>query len=136
MRFTGSEVHVYPVGVLKVMLGIGRSIRARDRRALGFALAKVRAEFRYLLGRVRERNWRAFRNAFNGYLAEDEELPRAGHGWTKKRALRDLERVLLTAYWSRHVCGAVRLRAKGADYCMKCDIRDRDGWTVLKEAAE
>jgi hypothetical protein len=53
-----------------------------------------------IIRHVRAKNWRALKNVFNGYLAEPYEFPpgdyrrRCGTGWTKRRALRSLERRL------------------------------------------
>lgn len=73
------NIDVYPVGVLEAW---------KQRRMPNYA--------RYLKFQLRKRNWRAIRNAFNGYLAEPRDWPegltRCGSGWTKRRALDDLER--------------------------------------------
>ena len=55
----------------------------------------VKRGFKYLLGVLRVRNWRAVRNYFNGYLAEWHYPPemvasRCGRGWTRKAAIRRL----------------------------------------------
>jgi hypothetical protein len=45
---------------------------------------------------LRAGEWRTVRNSFNGYLAEPtpwpDSLRRCGSGWTKRRALKSLER--------------------------------------------
>lgn len=75
-------ISIYPVGVLAAW---------KNRRT-----RPLRHEMRYLRGTLAKRNWRAFRSAFNGYLAEWDYPPegvnhyRCGHGWTKTRALHDL----------------------------------------------
>jgi hypothetical protein len=49
-------------------------------------------------GRAKRREWRALKNYFNGYLAEHPTAgTRCGHGWTKARALRDLDQHLRNA---------------------------------------
>lgn len=72
-------VDVYPVGILEA-----------------FKHHRVRSELRHLKRHFRERDWNAIRNSFNGYLAEPREWPdglrRCGSGWTKLRAMADLER--------------------------------------------
>ena len=56
----------------------------------------TRRTWRYCLSRARRRDWRAVKNALNGYLAEPEPFPdglqRCGSGWTRRRALADLRR--------------------------------------------
>lgn len=77
-----SGISIYPVGVLAAW---------KNRR-----IRPLRYEMRYLRGALTKRNWRSFRNAFNGYLAEWDYPPegmnyyRCGRGWTKKAALNDL----------------------------------------------
>ncbi len=101
MKFTdqpGVEVDVYPVGLLADLLRDWRQVRhwRRFREADGKPTLHVRRTVRYLIGRVRAGNWRAVKNTFNGYLAEPSPFPenvrRCGSGWTRKRALRSLER--------------------------------------------
>lgn len=50
----------------------------------------------YVWYQFKRRNWRAIRNYFNGYLAEPTPFPlglhKCGRGWTKKAALRSLNR--------------------------------------------
>ena len=79
-----AAVDVYPVGWLAAWL----------ERRMGTSLL---GEFRYFRSQVRNKNWRALHNTFNGYLAEPVgDWPvlwhRCGHGWTKRRAVRDLFR--------------------------------------------
>lgn len=88
-------IDIYPVGVLDRLLRLGRAIRTRNPELIRWALGQCGWEARYIVGRARERNWRAVRNAFNGYLAEHRTRgARCGHGWTRRRALRDLYRHL------------------------------------------
>lgn len=55
---------------------------------------RLRAGVRYLQRQARARNWRAVRNYFNGYLAEHRHGGHnAGRGWTKRAALRRVERI-------------------------------------------
>lgn len=81
-------IDVYPVGWLAALQRAGRSLRRLwFRRAWHW----IRTELHYTIRHARAGNWRAVRNTFNGYLAEhDFRGSRAGTGWTKKRALRDL----------------------------------------------
>ena len=80
------RISVYPVGLLMDLQylrssGDWRSFAHRQRHLLRWA---------------QERNWRAIRNHFNGYLAEPHPFPpgveRCGTGWTRNRSLRDLNR--------------------------------------------
>lgn len=72
-----SGISIYPVGVLAAW---------KHRR--------LRSQYVYLKVQVRARNWRAVRNAFNGYLAEWDYPPegvkhyRCGRGWTKRAAFK------------------------------------------------
>lgn len=84
-------IDIYPVGVLEVLLKLGRSIRSRHPQATKAALIHVRYQARYLRRQAKDGDWRAVRNSFNGYLAEHPARgTRCGHGWTRRRALRDL----------------------------------------------
>jgi hypothetical protein len=87
------EVDVYPVGLfhtLRTVRGIWKYQGKRE------ALRSLRFRLRYLRDQARVGNWRAVRSYFNGYLAEplhsDGAWTRCGHGWTERRALRDLDR--------------------------------------------
>lgn len=78
------HIDVYPVGVLEAW---------QHRRIPG----KLGQCWRYLLYQARRRNWRAIRNSFGGYHAElsaSEYATRCGHGWTKRRAMTDLIRIV------------------------------------------
>ena len=55
---------------------------------------RLRAGVRYLRHQAGERNWRAVRNYFNGYLAEHRHGGHnAGRGWTKAAAQRRVARI-------------------------------------------
>lgn len=79
-----AQIVVYPVGWIAAW---------RQRR-----MGRMKSEWRYFKSQVRKGNWRAVHNTFNGYLAEVQyssmHHTRAGHGWTKRRALADLGRHL------------------------------------------
>ncbi len=88
-------IDVYPVGVLAELLRLGRALRSRQPQLARWAMGKLWWEFGYIAHNIRTRNWRAARNAFKGYLAEHRTRGhRCGHGWTRRRALRDLYRHL------------------------------------------
>ena len=78
-----NEIDIYPVGVLHELLIAYRLIRNGFPREAWGRLKRIPA-------------MRSRRNAWNGYLAEprDSAIPitRAGHGWTRRRALADLQR--------------------------------------------
>lgn len=104
MKFTGQPgIDVYPVGLLSDLLRDWRQIRywREFRAAGGKPILHVRRSARYLAGHIRERKWRAVKTMFNGYLAEPGDWPdglrRCGSGWTRKRALRSLERQIRRA---------------------------------------
>jgi hypothetical protein len=95
------KVDVYPVGWLADLLRAWRYLtRAELAGRRKQAWRELRKSWRYTAHQLRRRNWRAVKNAFNGYLAEPEEFPpgdyrrRCGTGWTKARALRSLDRRL------------------------------------------
>lgn len=80
-------VEVYPVGLLADLRFLSGTIR-RAPSHTGEAWRKLRNGWRG--------SWRR-RSYWNGYLAEpkvDNAWARAGHGWTEKRARRDLDRHL------------------------------------------
>ncbi len=91
-------VDVYPVGLLADLRIDWRNLRNRKAlRAAGVRPSlRIRWTVRHLIGCMRAGNWRAVKNTFNGYLAEPRDWPeglrRCGSGWTRKRALRSLER--------------------------------------------
>lgn len=82
-------VDIYPVGLLHDLTQWANNSDRRD----------AWRRLRYDLGRpatnARRRNWRGLRSYLNGYLAEPREWPdgltRCGTGWTRGRALRDLQ---------------------------------------------
>lgn len=92
------SVDVYPVGMLAVLLRAWRY--ATHPNPPDWARRQAWAELRYtvvfLAGRIRDRNWRAVKSHFNGFLAEPdpwpEQLPRCGSGWTRRRAKASLRR--------------------------------------------
>lgn len=117
-------VDIYPVGLLSdlcLFRGAWRHDPMKGHRRR--ALRRLWRDF--------ARSWRR-RSYWNGYLAEVEGPPRCGHGWTKRRALRDLDRVRATTHWAKHTCGTVRLRAEGATYCVTCNRKTRTGWTPVE----
>jgi len=96
------RIDVYPVGWLSVLLPLRRAylgpalpaeVRADVRR---HAWARLRTTLRHTLNDARGRHWRSLANQFNGYLAEPTPIPegmrRCGSGWTRRRALRSLQR--------------------------------------------
>jgi hypothetical protein len=100
-------VDVYPVGVLRDLQAVPRYLR---HRMPSRAWACFRSAWRHPARHIRNGDWRAFGNTFSGYLAEPGWLPggflpddpwprwaRCGHGWTRRRALRDLARHLQEA---------------------------------------
>lgn len=84
-------IDVYPVGWLAALRFAWRA--ARSGRAAP-AYRRLRQQWRYTRRCIRLRKWRAVRNSLNGYLAEHELGRRCGHGWTRRRAVRDLRRHL------------------------------------------
>ncbi|MFD7855196.1 hypothetical protein ACFV6B_13045 [Streptomyces microflavus] len=117
LKREGVRIDVYSVGLLSDLY---QYVHNPDRRA---ARPRFRAALRRPVRLVRAGNWRAFRNYFNGYLAEHPTLgTRAGRGWTRGRALRDLARHLIEVERSAYVngilgkLGAKPVNADGSPY--------------------
>lgn len=74
-----SGIEAYPVGLLA-----------------NWKQRRLKRSYTYLKYQIKEKNWRAVRNHFNGYLAEwhypPEEMKhyKCGRGWTKKKAIKRL----------------------------------------------
>lgn len=95
-------VDVYPVGVLASLITIRRALLSHHRHPTAQPWRIRRRVIRNETGRIIRntrryigaRDWRALRNSLNGYLAEPRTFPthmrRCGHGWTRRRALHDL----------------------------------------------
>lgn len=113
MHTTDLEIDIYPVGVLADLKSTWRALTLPTERfpaaltspvtpswRINQAGYMLRHAWRTVLRQVKARKWRALKNVFNGYLAEPREFPpgdyrrRCGTGWTKRRALRSLERRL------------------------------------------
>lgn len=91
---TDRNIAVYRVGMLQALFMDWRRLTKRLGPGWWKPTYTVR-ELRQLAYWARRRNWRAIRNAFNGWLAEHAYAgTRAGHGWTRRRALADLQRHL------------------------------------------
>ena len=94
-----TRIDVYPVGILAAIRSAWRYLTIPNpggtfsRRYWWWNL---RREGRYVVVKGRRGDWRAVKNSFNGYLAEPTPFPegmrRCGSGWTKRRALKSLER--------------------------------------------
>jgi hypothetical protein len=120
MKHLGSaEPDVYPVGLLHDLRLAWRGLWYAPKKRHFWYASMLVSHFRT--------HWRR-RSYWNGYLAEQSDWPRAGHGWTRARALRDLAHVRATTHWAAHSCGTIRLRADGANYCVTCGRSDRN-WT-------
>jgi hypothetical protein len=91
---TDQPIDVYPVGVLSRLLAARRALTVLHRPRL--ALYHLDVARRHAWRHARARQWRELKQTFNGYLAEPYDWPpglrRCGSGWTRNRALRDLER--------------------------------------------
>lgn len=86
---TLADIEIYPVGLLADWQHFVHNPDRKDARR------SFRAALRRQWDRIRARKWRAAKNYFNGYLAEHAHAgSRAGHGWTRGRAYRDLARHL------------------------------------------
>lgn len=92
-------IDVYPVGWCAELIRLRRTYR-RDVDLPPVARRHVWRNLRRLarlsLTRALTGKWRALKNSLNGYMAEPtpwpEGLQRCGTGWTRGRALRDLNR--------------------------------------------
>lgn len=90
LKHEGARIDVYSVGFLS---DLAQYVHSPDRRV---ARHRFRNGLRAPLRHARTGDWSALRNYFNGYLAEHPTLgTRAGHGWTRGRAVRDLARHLI-----------------------------------------
>jgi hypothetical protein len=120
-KVASGAVDVYPVGVLADLLHVWGALRCK-----GMSEA-------WRLLRYRSRGWTR-RSSWNGYLAEVEGVGHCGHGWTRRRALRSLERIVRTTHWARHnPCGTVRLTADvRRRYCVTCGVSSRYDWTRVE----
>lgn len=91
---TNRDIALYRVGMLQALFMDWRRLTLR----LGpgwWKFTSTRYELGHIAGWARQRNWRAVRGAFDGWLAEHAYAgTRAGHGWTRRRALADLQRHL------------------------------------------
>ena len=89
-----SAVDVYPVGWCHAIILSSRMLRAR--LPWSAATANISQEWRYTKRCIQRGDWRAVKNSLNGWLAEPSPFPddlnRCGSGWTRARALRDLDR--------------------------------------------
>jgi hypothetical protein len=86
-------VAIYSVGVLSAIQYDFTRLISRGKK--GPRRSRIAQVVRYLRYQLKRRDFRACRNAFNGYLAEpiaDRPIGRCGSGWTKRRALRSLYR--------------------------------------------
>lgn len=104
-----TQVDVYRVGVLADLWRAWRVLTVpgatpavvRNRRGkVRLAGSFVGHSWAYGRRQARAGNWRAVRQAFNGYLAEPDDFPpgdyrrQCGTGWTRRRAVRSLRRRL------------------------------------------
>lgn len=94
-------IDVYPVGALREIKMFWRAYVTRRKHLSDVARRHARRNVWNLLKihvirNIKQRRWRELKNTFNGYLAEPTPFPehmhRCGSGWTKRRALRSLER--------------------------------------------
>jgi hypothetical protein len=85
---------VYPVGLLRDWRQYRRSPPGRRRAGR----AAVRRSLACPVRHACHGEWRAAKNWLNGWLAEPDPFPprlvRCGSGWTRRRALADLDRRL------------------------------------------
>jgi hypothetical protein len=98
-------VDIYPVGLFAALQLWANTPNRRE--AWRRLLYDVRA---HGLRQLLDRNWRGLRRWLtNGYLAEPAEWPdgltRCGTGWTRGRALRDLQRRTAALAVARAVLG-------------------------------
>lgn len=90
MIATPRHVDVYRVGLLYALHFDWRAMTAAGRRP-----AATVNEIRHLVRLARAGNWRTFRQQFDGWHAEHRYAgTRCGTGWTRSRALADLNRHL------------------------------------------
>lgn len=94
MKINGADV--YRVGFFAYAYAIWRVLTGgfyKDSK-LDYVKLRTRAELGQLRYWAARGQWRCIRNHFNGYLAEHDGHPHdAGSGWTKTRALKDVEEI-------------------------------------------
>lgn len=115
----GPGVHVYPVGALADLIHFRGWWKHKGRI---YALRRLAGDLK--------RQWRR-RSYWNGFLAEVESLPYCGHGWTRQRAMRSLDRIAAGLCWARHDCGTTTFSSTAVrkPYCVTCDVKTARGWT-------
>jgi hypothetical protein len=79
---------LYPVGWLEAL----------RYKPFGLKWQQLLREWRYCTSQAKDRNWRAVKNMFNGWMYEPSPWPeaarRCGTGWTRTRAVRSFYRHL------------------------------------------
>jgi len=104
MKLAGNEkIDTYMVGFWYDVWFLYRRLThpalERQRRSAGYGYVGPWRSFFHGLRRdcieqAGDHNWRAVRNYFNGWLAEHPDgRSSAGRGWTRRAALRRLERI-------------------------------------------
>lgn len=95
------RIDIYRVGVLRNLYAAWRSLTCNPPPSVTWnkwdrARQNLRIAVSSPLRHIRNRQWHELKNDFNGYLAEPTPWPegatRCGSGWTKRRALRSLQR--------------------------------------------
>jgi len=104
-----TRIDVYPVGILANARRAWRYLTLPARQfpaahrppvtrqwRISRARSELYATWRTIRRHIRQRQWHELRQHFNGYLAEPDPFPdgltRCGRGWTRRAALRSLER--------------------------------------------
>jgi hypothetical protein len=87
----GVERHldVYPVGIFRDFINSRRLKKLGKSKKYQLHLNDIRVH-------IRKKEWHSIKSTFNGYLAELDPWPEnmqcCGTGWTRRRAVRDIQR--------------------------------------------
>ncbi len=96
MKHTSTDVDVYPVGLLRdlrLMVGYHR-LAGSGRPSQRLVVDRARLIWRTVRTAIARRDWHGLRTYLNGYLAEHGGCRHnAGRGWTKRAALRSVDRL-------------------------------------------
>lgn len=102
---TGIVTDIYPVGWLRTLLFCKRlSVNSKRRPLKRVKLIKIalRARWIFMEYCIKEKKWHDLKNCFNGYLAEHRGCRHnAGHAWSQKRALAQVERICEIDSWAK-----------------------------------
>ena len=89
------RLDVYPVGILRdfVISTVSHGLR----------FWKWRLHLKDILDDAKQGDWHSIKSCFNGHLAEldpwPDQMQRCGSGWTIRRAVKNLDKLIREADW-------------------------------------